>query len=142
VTVEGWSNPAFLHRGAAAPRRLTATALVSPFDPIVWHRPRTERLFDFHYRIELYTPAAKRRFGYYVLPFLHRGRLAARLDLKADRAAGTLLVHGVFAEAGANRDTLGSDIAGELRHLAGWLDLSGIRVGNRGDLAAEVGRLL
>jgi uncharacterized protein YcaQ len=140
--VARWRQPAFLASGAAQPSRIAPTALVSPFDPLVWFRPRTERLFDFHYRIELYTPAAKRQFGYYVLPFLHRGRLTARLDLRSDRATGVLGVHGIFAEQGARSDALAAAIAGELRHLARWLDLSEIRIARRGDLAAEVERLV
>ena len=140
VDVDGWNKPAYLAAGARAPSRINPTSLVSPFDPLVWHRPRTERLFDFYYRIELYTPAPKRKFGYYVLPFLHRGRLAARADLKADRAAGTLLVQGAYAEKDAHRDSLATDLAAELRHLALWLGLSDIKVGKRGDLSAEVVR--
>jgi len=142
ASVEGWRQPAFLARGAKAPARNTVSALVSPFDPLVWFRDRTARLFGFHYRIEIYTPAAKRRYGYYVLPFLHRGRLAARLDLKADRPAGTLHAHGIFAEEKAERTGLAEAVAAELRHLAMWLGLDEIRVGTRGDLAAPVARLV
>ena len=138
--VEGWDKPAFLAKEAESPPRVGPSALVSPFDPLVWHRARTERLFGFHYRIELYTPAAKRRFGYYVLPFLHNGRLAARLDLKSDRAGGALLVNAAFAEEGADREPLAGAIADELRRLAGWLGLGEIRVGKRGDLAQAIAR--
>ncbi len=140
--VEKWSQPAFLAAGAARPAKNAATALVSPFDPIVWHRPRTERLFGFHYRIELYTPAHKRRFGYYVLPFLHRGRLVGRVDLKSDRAAGTLRVHGAFAEKGIDPGAVAVGLAEELRRMAGWLDLKDIAVARRGELAADVARLV
>ena len=129
VTVENWKQPAYLAAGATVPKRLTPTALLSPFDPLVWHRPRTERIFDFHYRLEFYTPEPKRIFGYFVMPFLHRGRLEGRVDLKADRASGRLRVFGVFVEDGVRRadDMLGA-LAVELRRLAGWLRLSEISV--------------
>jgi hypothetical protein len=141
-TVDGWDKPAFLSDGATAPRRIAPTALLSPFDPLVWFRPRTERLFDFHYRIEIYTPQPKRRFGYYVLPFLHNGRLAARVDLKAERGEGALEVRGAFAEKGALRDGLVRALAGELAHLARWLDLGTMRVARRGDLAKSLAKLI
>ncbi len=140
VVVEGWDKPGYLFAEAARPRRIAATALLSPFDPLVWFRPRTERLFGFHYRIEIYTPQAKRKFGYYVLPFLHEGRLSARLDLKAMRAEGVLEVRGAYAEEGADRDGLVPAVAGELRRLAAWLDLGAIRVLPRGDLAAALAK--
>lgn len=135
VAVDGWDRPAYLAAGATVPARLAATALLSPFDPLVWFRPRTERLFDFHYRIEIYTPQAKRRFGYYVLPFLHNGRLAARVDLKAERAAGTLEVRGAHIEAKADRGAVAPALAAELARLAGWLGLADVRVLPSGDLA-------
>ena len=138
VSVDGWHKPAYLAKDALAPRRIAATALLSPFDPLVWFRPRTERLFDFHYRIEIYTPQAKRRFGYYVLPFLHNGRLSARIDLKSERTEGVLAVRGAFAEEGADREGLAPAIAGELERLAKWLGLGAIRVAPRGDLAALI----
>ena len=141
VSVDGWDKPAYLAAGAATPRRVAATALLSPFDPLVWFRPRTERLFDFHYRIEIYTPQAKRRFGYYVLPFLHNGDLKARLDLKADRAEGVLAVRGAHAEIGADRDDLTPAMAAELGRMAKWLGLGAVRVSPNGDLAGSLAKL-
>jgi uncharacterized protein YcaQ len=129
VRVDGWKQPAYLAKGAIIPARIAPTALLSPFDPLVWHRPRTERIFDFHYRLEFYTPGPKRTYGYFVMPFLHRGRLEGRVDLKADRAGGRLRVFGVFLEAGIRRpnDTIDA-LASELWHLARWLNLSEIAV--------------
>ncbi|MBB5754297.1 winged helix-turn-helix domain-containing protein [Prosthecomicrobium pneumaticum] len=138
ATVEGWRHPAFLDAAAAPPARATPSALLSPFDPLVWFRPRTERIFGFHYRLEFYTPEPKRTFGYFVMPFLHRGRLEARVDLKADRAGKRLLALGAFAEPGVRHGPLAAALADELIRLADWLGLETVALGSRGDLAAAL----
>jgi len=126
VSVEGWTGPVYLDPGARLPRRIDAQALVSPFDPIVWERTRTERLFDFRYRIEIYTPAEKREFGYYCLPFLLGDRIVARLDLKADRAGGRLIVHSIHPEAAIAPEEIAPALGDELRLMARWLGLGDI----------------
>jgi uncharacterized protein len=140
VRVRTWRAPAYRFAGARIPRRISGRALLCPFDPLIWERGRTERLFDFRYRIEIYVPEPKRVHGYYVYPFLLDGELVARVDLKADREAGLLRVPGAFAEAGVQRPRVAAELAAELRLMAGWLGLEGIAVGARGDLAPELSR--
>ncbi|WNG84184.1 crosslink repair DNA glycosylase YcaQ family protein [Mycobacterium sp. ITM-2016-00316] len=137
VEVAGWNAPAYLRAGQKVPRRDRGTALLCPFDPLVFFRPRMERLFDgFHYRIEIYTPAHKRQFGYYVWPFLLDGELVGRVDLK--RADGVLHVVGAFAEDGRDRAHVAAGMAAELRSMAGWLGLDDVAVGDRGDLVPQL----
>ena len=141
VTVKGWDQPAFLHPAAKRPRKVTAHALLSPFDNLIWFRERTERLFGVRVRLEIYTPAHKRTHGYYVLPFLEGEAITARVDLKADRKAGLLLVQATHAEPDATPQTP-SALAAELRLMAGWLGLSGVRVMEKGDLAGALEQAL
>jgi uncharacterized protein YcaQ len=135
ISVEGWRQTAYLDPAAHATRRAAGRALISPFDPMIWERDRTERLFGFRYRLEIYTPAHKREHGYYVLPFLLGDRLAARLDLKAERKQRSLRVIAAHLEPGGDRDETASALREELTLLAGWLGLDRIAVDERGDLA-------
>ncbi|MFY1664267.1 winged helix-turn-helix domain-containing protein [Pseudomonas sp. Pseu.R1] len=123
VQVQGWKQPAYVLPELKIPRKMAASALLSPFDSLIWERARTERLFDFHYRLEIYTPAHKRVYGYYVLPFLHHERIAARVDLRAERAAGRLAVHAVHEEEPGLDDEGMQALAQHLRTLADWLGL-------------------
>jgi uncharacterized protein len=141
VDVDGWSAPAYLAAGQAIPRRDRGTALLCPFDPLIFFRPRVQRLFDFHYRIEIYTPASKRQYGYYVWPFLLDGELVGRVDLKADRAADALHVVGAFVEPGRSPSRVAAALAEELATMASWLGLADVTVGKRGDLAAQLRRV-
>lgn len=135
VKLDGWREPAYLALDAKLPRRIHAQALISPFDPLVWTRPRIARLFDFDYRIEIFMPKAKRKWGYYVLPFLLGDRLAARVDLKADRKGSCLQVLAAYVEPNVALNAVASALAAEVKTMAGWLGLETIAVGSKGDLA-------
>ncbi|MEV3904065.1 crosslink repair DNA glycosylase YcaQ family protein [Mycobacterium sp. NPDC050551] len=138
VEVDGWAAPAYLRSGQTVPRRDRGTALLCPFDPLIFFRPRVERLFGFHYRIEIYVPQPKRQFGYYVWPFLLDGRLVGRVDLKAERAADALHVLGAFTEPGERPAEVAAALSVELRRMADWLGLADVVIGERGDLAGAL----
>jgi uncharacterized protein YcaQ len=139
--VQGWGRPAYLHPDAVTPRGVNARALLSPFDPVVWNRERAERMFGFHYRIEIYTPAPRRQYGYYVLPFLLGDELVGRVDLKADRGKRALLVQSAWGEPGATNGDVAYELHQELQSMAGWLGLDRVVVNGRGDLAPAVAAL-
>jgi uncharacterized protein YcaQ len=139
VEVEGWDRPGFLHPEAVLPRRAEGRALLSPFDNLIWYRDRVERMWDFHYRIEIYVPEPKRVHGYYVLPFLLDGHLVARVDLKTDRKASALLVRGAFAEPGVDQVWVGRELRAELESVAGWLGVGEVEIADNGDLARFLG---
>ena len=138
--VEGWKEQAYLHPQARVPGAVEARTFVTPFDSLVWERSRVERLFGMKYAIEMYTPAPKRIYGYYVCPFLLGDTLVARCDLKADRARKVLMVQSAFLEPGQNARRVVAGLAGELRHMQAWLELDRIEVSERGDLAAMLAR--
>lgn len=141
VAVKGWREEAFLHPEARTPRRVRGEALLSPFDNLIWFRPRTERIWGVRVRLEIYTPAEKRTHGYYVLPFLQDERITARVDLKSDRAAGVLRVQAAHAESGGDGATP-ARLAGELRRMSAWLGLGEVAVAPAGDLAGALGEAL
>ncbi len=141
AAVDGWDRPGYVPVGLKRGRKRSRSALLSPFDPLEWYRPRAERLFGFRYRIEIYTPKAKRRYGYFVLPFLHDDALVARLDVRFDRDRGVLEVPASWAKPGAWPDGSAAEqgaleaLATELRALSAWCGGEGMSVSPRGDLA-------
>jgi uncharacterized protein YcaQ len=138
VAVEGWREPGYLSSQARLPRSVGGASLLSPFDPVVWYRPRAERLFDFHYRIEIYVPAAARKWGYYVLPFRMGDRIVARVDLKADRKNSRLLVLAAHEEPGVQGSVCAERLAIELTSLGEWLTLGGVQVASSSDFACRL----
>ena len=134
VEVRGWGAPAYLHADARIPRSVRGAALLCPFDPMIFFRPRVQRIFDFHYRIEIYTPQHKRVHGYYVFPFLLDGELVARVDLKGDRARSELQVLGAFVDGDRDATVIAAALHPVLREMADWLELADVVLGGRGDL--------
>jgi uncharacterized protein len=142
VRVTGWKHPAFVVPGVRIPRSVDARAIVSPFDPVLWERKWTKAVFDFDYQIEIYVPGPKRIYGYYILPFLMADRFAARVDLKAERKASTLIVHAAYVEAGLDPRGVAQALAAELRSMATWLSLESFAVGPKGNLSRPLKRAL
>jgi hypothetical protein len=142
VDVAGWKGPVYMDPGARMPRSVEGLSVLCPFDPLIWFRPRTERLFDFHYRIEIYTPPPKRVFGYYVFPILLDGELVGRVDLKADRQAGLLRVRASFVEDGQDPTRVAAPLASEMKAMASWLTLDDVAVEQKGNLARALGKVM
>lgn len=142
VRIEGWKGPVYLDPDSRTPRSINGVALLCPFDPLIWFRPRTERLFNFHYRIEIYTPPPKRIYGYYVFPILLDGELVGRLDLKGDRQAGLLRVRGAYVEEGQDPVRVAGPAVDELRTMTEWLGLQDVTVERKGNLAVALGKAL
>ena len=140
--VEGWKQAGYIVPAARIPRSIDARAIVSPFDPVLWERKWTKAVFGFDYQIEIYVPAPKRIYGYYVLPFLLGDRFAARVDLKADRKVSTLIVHAAYVEPGFDRRRVAAALSEEMRSLAAWLSLESFAVVGKGDLATSLKREL
>ena len=141
VNVEGWDKTGYLHPDAVLPRSASGTALLSPFDNLIWYRPRVERLWNFRYRIEIYVPEPQRIYGYYVLPFMLDGQLVGRVDLKTDRQAGSLRVKGAFAEPNVDKPAVGRALYDELELVANWLGMDDIEIVDNGDLAPHLSNL-
>lgn len=136
--VKGWSRPAYVLPNTRVPRQASVSTLLTPFDPLVWNRDRAQRLFGFDYKIEIYVPQEKRRFGYWVMPFLHKDKIVARVDLKADRESSCLIVKGAWTEPHQLASDVAPPLYRELNRLAAWLDLSDCRIEKKGDLAAAL----
>ena len=138
VSVAGWKEPAYIHSGAPVNANVKAAAILSPFDSLIWSRDRTERLFGFRYRIEIYVPQAARKFGYYVMPFLMDNQLVARVDLKAERQEATLMVKSSHVEEGQDSARVASELAKQLNAMSQWLGLEQVTVDRSGNLSTDL----